>query len=270
MRRLYRSIALGGGGVRGGLHIGALRAIQEVQGDLEFPDGIYGASIGAFIATAVAFRIELPKLRNAFEQYGAFSNFVPDLTLDHLLTIVQRKGLFSMDRMLDMSLKIFDECGVDLRNKCISDAPQKLWIISSNMTSGDTTLLTGKVPILDAFRCSMAIPLIFEPQVLYGSVYLDSVAHVPCIQVAVPHNTLVVHISGEFNPVTPSSSLTELLYAVYRGRAKHYKGSNVLRFRTIPIGPLSDLSQTERDLLIQEGYSQALTFLTQRAAKESL
>jgi predicted acylesterase/phospholipase RssA len=270
MRRFYRSIALGGGGARGGLHLGALRALQEVQGDLEFPDGIYGASIGAFIATVIAFRIDLGKIRTAFDTYGAFSNFVPDLTLDHLLTLIQRKGIFSMERMMELFLKIFDECGVDLRDKCICDAPQKLWIIASNMTSGDITLLTGKVPILDAFRCSMAIPLIFEPQTLYGSVYFDSVAHVSCIQVAVPQDTLVVHISGEFTPVIPSSSLTELLFAVYRGTARQYKGSNVLRFHNISIGPLSDLSQKERDLLVQEGYSQTLAFLTQRAAKESL
>jgi hypothetical protein len=270
MPGLYRSLGLGGGGTRGGLHVGALKAIQEIQGDLEFPDGIYGASVGGILATAIAFRVDLGKLRTVYDKYFTLSAFLPKLTVDNVLTTMDRRGLFPIDSLVDLILKVFDECGIDLRGKRICDAPQKLFIIASNMTTGITTLLTGRVPVLDALRCTAAIPLVFEPQVLYGQVYLDPGVHLRCIRSVVPDDALVVHISGKCSVITPQSTLPEILFASYSGRAIQYYGPNMIRIRNVNFGLLAELSQDDRDYLVREGYSQTLAFFAKRAAKELL
>lgn len=261
---------MGGGGTRGGLHIGALRAIQEIQGDLEFPDGIYGASVGGILATAVAFRVNLRQLRAVYDKYFTLSSFLPSASVSHVLTVFDRRGFFPMDSLINLVLKVFDECGVNLRGKRICDAPQKLYLISSNMTTGITTLLTGKVPILDAIRCTAAIPLVFEPQVLYGQVYLDPAVHLRCIRSVVPEDALVIHISGKCGVITPKSSLPEILYAAYSGRAMLYYGPNMVRMKDVRGGLLDELTDADREYLVREGYSQTLAFLTKRLPKEGL
>jgi hypothetical protein len=268
MPRLYRSLGLGGGGTRGGLHIGALQAIYEIQGDLEFPDGIYGASVGGILATAVAFHVDLNKLRTVYDKYFTLSSFIPTATVDQVLTTFDRRGFSTIDPLINLVLKVFDECGIDLRGKRICDAPQKLFIIASNMTTGVTTLLTGRVPVLDAIRCTTAIPLVFEPQVLYGQVYLDPGVHLRCIRSVVPEEALVVHISGKCAVITPQSTLPEILFASYSGRSLHYYGPNMVRIRNVNTGLLDELTQADRNYLFREGYSQTLGFLTKRLAKE--
>jgi hypothetical protein len=270
MPRLYRSLGLGGGGTRGGLHVGALQAIREIQGDLEFPDGIYGASVGAIMATAIAFRMDLDLLKKSYDTYFTLSSIVPSPKLEHVLSITERKGMFSMDAITDLVLRVFDAAGIDLRGKRICDAPQKLYIIASNMTTGRTTLLTGKVPILDALRCSSAIPLVYEPQMLYGQVYLDAGVHLRCIRSVVPPEALVVHISGKCEVITPESSLGNILFACYSGRIDQYRGKNMVRIQGVTFGLLGELSQADRDYLVEQGYSQTRAFLTQRLDEEGL
>lgn len=267
---MVRSIALGGGGTRGGLHIGALRALEEHKGDLLFPDGIYGASVGGFMAVAIAFHMNLADIRRMYDKYFTASSFFPNPTLDDVLTITQRKGLFSMNTLMDLVVEMFLENGVDLRGKRLCDAPQKLYIVASNMTTGHPTLLTGRVPILDALRCSAAMPLIFEPQMLYGDVYLDGGVHLRCLDTVVPKETLVLHISGGVSKITPKSTLGELLFACYSGKANQYFGSNVCRMRGIKFGIIGELSQEDRDYLVREGYSQTRLFLSKLSREEVL
>ncbi len=267
---MVRSIALGGGGTRGGLHVGALRALEEHKGDLLFPDGIYGASVGGFLAVAIAFHMKLADIRRMYDKYFTASNFFPDPTLEGVLTIMDRKGLFSMDTLMNLVVKMFLENGVDLRGKRLCDAPQKLYIVASNMTTGHPTLLTGRVPILDALRCSAAIPLVFEPQMLYGDMYLDGGVHLRCLDTVVPKETLVLHISGGVSRITPKSTLPEILFACYSGKASQYFGKNVCRIRGIKFGIIGELSQTDRDFLVREGYLQTRAFLSKMPNQEVL
>jgi hypothetical protein len=259
---MVRSIALGGGGTRGGLHVGALRALEEHKGDLIFPDGIYGSSVGGFLAVAVAFHMKLADIRRMYDKYFTASNFFPDPTLDGVLSIADRRGLFSMDTLMHLVVEMFLENGVDLRGKRCCDAPQKLFIVASNMTTGLPTLLTGRVPILDALRCSSAIPLLFEPQVLYGDVYLDGGVHLRCLGAVVPKETIAIHISGGVGKITPKSRLQEILFACYSGRASQYFGPNICRIRGVKFGILGDLTQGDRDYLVREGYLQTRLFLS--------
>lgn len=263
-----RSIALGGGGTRGGLHVGALQALLEIKGDLAFPDGIYGASIGAMFATALAFGVELPRIRQMADTYLTVTTIVPELRLDHLLTLPARKGVFPMTALVDKIAVAFLEVGLDLRGKRCSDAKYPLFIAASNMTTAKATLLTGDVLVLDAIRCSACIPVVFEPQVLYGQIYLDAGVFLRSLGSIVPKETLVLHIGTEGpHSITEQSTLSEILWACYTGRAALYKGTNVCRMTGVPYGPLAELTQADRDRMVHEGYSQTHAFLAVKELK---
>jgi hypothetical protein len=248
--------------------MGALRALEEFKGDLVFPDGIYGSSAGAFMAVAIAFGMKLDAVRSMYDTYFTASNFIPQPKLDHVLTAMERRGVFSMDALMELVVRMFLENGLDLRGKRCCDAPQKLYIVASNMTTGHPTILTGKVPILDALRCSSAIPLLFEPQMLYGELYLDGGVHLRCLGAVVPKDTLVIHISGAVQKLTQSSTLPQILIACYGGRASNYYGPNICRIRGVKFGILGELSQEDRDYLVREGYSQTRAFLPKFMAQE--
>lgn len=264
-----RAIALGGGGTRGMLHAGALRAIQEIKGDLHFPDGVYGASIGAIFATAVAFGIPLDAIRRVTESSMTISQVLPQPTLDHVLTLPTRKGLFPMTTFESAVCAVFLEAGLDLRGKLCRDAAMPLYILASNMTTHRPTLLTDKVPVLDALRCSACIPVLFEPQVLYGEVYVDGGVFTRSLATIVPRTTLVVHVGSDWpETVTPQSSLHDLLWGCYAGREHPYRGPNICRFRNIRMHPLSELTQEDRDTLLAEGYSQMNAFLSTKKLED--
>jgi predicted acylesterase/phospholipase RssA len=74
--------------------------LEEYKGDLIFPDGIYGASVGGFMAVAIAFHMKLADIRRMYDKYFTASNFFPNPTLDGVLTTMDRKGLFSMDTLM--------------------------------------------------------------------------------------------------------------------------------------------------------------------------
>lgn len=254
--------------MRGGLHVGALKALQEFQGDLEFPDGIYGTSVGAIMATAVAFHVDLDKLKSAYDKYFSMSTILPPPNVDHIFGVFENKGIFPMDVVANLILKVFDEAGVNLRDKRVCDAPQKLFILASNMSTGRPTFLTGKVPIMDALRCSSAIPVVFEPQMLYGQLYLDGGVQIRCIRNVIPKESLAIHISGTGGVVSQKSSLGEILFACYGGDVSQYIGKNMVRIRGVNYGILAELTQEDRDIMVKEGYSQTLAFLTKRLAEK--
>ena len=258
---MYDSIALGGGGSRGFLHLGALRALLEVQGSLEFPGGIYGQSIGALLATAVAFRVPLDVMEQVSREKLQMSHALPDLRINHFSEFLETKGLFTMDKFEEHLLEVFDSFGIDLRGKRICDAPQKLYITASNVTTGKPCLLTGDIPLVKALRCSACIPFLFRPEILYGQMYIDGGIYIRCIRQVTPPGTLIVQISGgEYNP----SDFGSYVYAVAAGPAHQYRADNLIQFRNISCSSLADASAEDITTMIQEGYSQTRSWLAER------
>jgi NTE family protein len=269
---MFKSIAFGGGGVRGGLHVGALAALESVQGHLTFPDGIYGSSIGAIIATAVAFGLKSAQIRDMFENHFDLDKIVPPMRMAAVVELPTKKGLFEMDFMEQGLLAAFDSQGIDLRGKVIADSPQKLLIIASNMTTCNTSVFTGKVPVLKAIRCSCCLPGVFYPQILYNQVYLDGGVFIDNVSEVAGSESLVFHISAAPSPIFPSDvetmKLSSFLYGIYRGMRLSKIAPNVLWLQNSSVTVMQDITPADKKQLYDEGYSQALRFLTKRGAKK--
>ena len=266
---MFTSVAFGGGGVRGGLHIGALAALEKYRGNLDFPAGVYGCSIGSIIATAVAFGLRSTHLREIFDnQFNDISNVIPNLRLTHVGDLTSQKGLFSMDMLETAVVSAFDAHGVDLRNKVISDAPQKLHIVAANMTTQTTTVFTGQVPILDAIKSSCCLPFVFHPQVIYNHVYLDGGLFVDNLASIVPEDCLVFHISPTSDKIYASElesmPLSKFLYSVYRSMRTSRPAPNMVWLENDTVGLLQKLTPEDRQLLYDQGYEGTSRFLSKR------
>lgn len=270
MIQMFQALALGGGGVRGGIHIGVLQAIAEKRGHLQFPKGIYGCSVGAIVGTAVAFNIPLPRIRAMFDKHFQLSSLLPPLRLTNLKEFPTSKGLFPMTSLQDTLVKAFREEGVDIETAKIEDANQRLFIAASNLTTRRCTLLTGKTPLLSALLCSCAIPLVFQPQILYNHVYVDGGLFADTFQSFLTQQPDVLHVYIH-NPAPPifhaslsATSVSEFVHTLYRiTRDKTPMSSSTLWIRDDRIQLLQEVTENDKQYLIDLGYREALRFLTQ-------
>jgi hypothetical protein len=204
----FTTLTLGGGGSKGILHVGVLLELQNYQ-KLVFPDGVYGVSVGSIIAVFVAFGI--PISRETVEKFKYLfcpSFFVEEIDFPALSQSYQSKGLFSTEKLQKSLHKLFLENGLDLKTALISDAKMPLYILASNLTKGKPTIFSDNVPVIDALRCSCAIPGVFMPQILYGQVYVDGDIFCPSLDHFIPekHNALCISLKTKMfvNEFIPS------------------------------------------------------------------
>lgn len=179
----FTKLALGGGGVKGILHIGALRELSKYQ-KLYFPEGVYGCSIGSVIATYVAFELPMDdKVVDLTKKYLSMDRVTPKATFQDLTNVLSAKGVFHMNAFDAAIIDMFKEVDIDIQSKKIGDTKMPLYIVASNITKGVATVFSKDVPILDAIRCSCCIPGFFKPQELYGQLYVDGGTFTPCLNV---------------------------------------------------------------------------------------
>jgi hypothetical protein len=201
----FRKLALSGGGMKGILHIGALLELQKYQ-KLNFPEGIYGSSIGAVIAAYIAFGLPLnSKLLTLISEKFYIENVVPPLNFKDVSSTFSQKGIFNMDSVEKSICEVFQEFDIDIKLKKIKDANMPLHILASNITKGVPTIFTGDVFVLDALKCSCCLPGIFRPQELYGQIYVDGDIFTPCIGTIHPdilEFSLKTHLHEKITPAS--------------------------------------------------------------------
>jgi patatin-like phospholipase/acyl hydrolase len=221
----FRKLGLGGGGLKGILHIGALRELAKHQ-PLEFPDGIYGCSVGSIIATYISFRLPIDDKLVEMTRQLSMDRFLPKLSFNDVSSAFSQKGVFSMDMFEETLITMFLEFGIDLTDMKIGDAHQPLYIISSNITRGIPTVFTKDVPILDALKCSCCIPGIFKPQVLYNQLYIDGGVFVPCISWIQPDALTLSLTKKKISNMTPQNitqiSPIEFIKSVHSMAISHF------------------------------------------------
>jgi predicted patatin/cPLA2 family phospholipase len=210
----FKKLALGGGGAKGILHIGALQELSKYQ-KLDFPDGVYGCSIGAVIATVVAFGLPIDsKLIELTREHLSMNKVTPKLTFNDITNSLSHKGVFGMELFEEKICLVFGELGIDIRSKKIRDAKMPLYIIASNITKGIPTIFTKDVPILSALKCSCCIPGVFKPQELYGQIYIDGDIFTPCIGITQPDALEISLKTNIIEKITPENiaGMSPLIY----------------------------------------------------------
>ena len=265
---MYRSVAFGGGGMRGGLHVGTYRALKEQYGSLKFPDGIYGCSVGCLFALATAYDLSVDDLERMYHTYFTLDSFIGKVTLDQVGGFLENKGLMTTERLVETTVRAFQDVGIDLRDKTMDDLPQRVFFLSSNLTTSRPSLLTGKVSVLKAIACSCCLPFIFVPEILNGQVHMDGGVYTRCIREAVSSETLVLHISRTDVRMTPSGTFLDMLMTMTVGGRVTYYGDNIVRIKNSSIRALDEPTEEQRRALAEDGYLQTRAFFAKRLAEE--
>lgn len=146
-------VALGGGAVKGAVHIGVLQALQEA--DLR-PDFISGTSIGAMVGTLYAFGKqpdEIAKLAKNMDW------------LDITSYTFSKFGILSNKSIRKIMI---DQIG----EKNLEDSPIPLAIIAADVATGERVVLKSG-SAADAVMASTCIPGIFVPVKLNDRLLVD-------------------------------------------------------------------------------------------------
>lgn len=165
----YSVLCLNGGGVRGSLQVGAL---QE-YGDLNFPDGVYGISIGAVLASLIAFGFTIDELTHMCKTYLYLDTLLDVPRLDTLLQLPTTMGMDSGERAHATLREIFATKGLNLDTLTVGDSELPLYIVGSDLTKYKSVIFNETVLLWDAIRASISLPVIFTPHVIRGRTFVD-------------------------------------------------------------------------------------------------
>jgi hypothetical protein len=274
----FRKLALGAGGIKGILHIGALQELQKHQ-PLQFPHGIYGCSIGSIIATYISFNIPInDHTIELTKKYLSIEKIIPKPSFQDIKNAFSEKGLFSMDMFEQNITEMFLEVGISLENKTIGDAHQPLYIIASNITKGVPTIFSKDVPILDALKCSCCLPGVFKPQNLYGQLYVDGGVLVPCISWIQPDAltfSLTKQVISKLTPETISSiSPLDYMKDMYALAVNHFmtlhKNENIVELSYPNLTSDSDLEDFDILDILNTSQESMRRFLTSKSFFQEL
>lgn len=273
----FRTLGLGGGGIKGILYIGALRELQKHQ-ELYFPDGVYGSSVGAILATYLAFGLPLDMDAG---QIFRTSSFIPEPDYSKLPEMISLKGVFTMDTLEKTLISIFMQKGVDIRTKVIGDAKMPLYIFASNLTKGKPTIFTKNVPVLEALKCSCCIPGIFRPQVLYDQVYVDGDLFVPSVDKFIPDTSNALCLSlkkhvkelqsfvpSTIEPMSPLTYVHDMYTLVTLNFFHQVKKSCTLQLSYPNLTSTADLSKFDIDDIFRTGSSSLTRFLSSKSGNK--
>jgi NTE family protein len=278
---VFKILALGGGGTKGILHIGAIKFLEEKYGNLQkqFSGGFYGSSAGSIMATCLAFGMKSEDMIRITSKFSSFSQILfEDMSVKRFKESLSRKGLFDPKCLEDFIAKMLIEEGIDLKGKTISDAPYPLFICSSNLTKKVITVFKGDIPILDAISASSCIPLIFYPKVINNCAYIDGSYLTNTMLSFVPiedrDHTLTLSIIHEDPKLSPSKickmSTVSYLYSLYTvsclyERKMNTSPNNIELNHNLASG-ISDVSEKERNEMINRGYELTCAFYSKRSS----
>jgi NTE family protein len=273
----FKILALGGGGTKGILHIGALKFLEEKYGNLQekFVGGFYGCSVGSIVATCLSYGMNTTDLTRITTKFTSFSQILfEDLSITNFKESISKKGLFNPKCLEDYIAKILNEEGIDIRGKTISDAPYPLFICSTNITKKCITVFKGDIPILDAISASSCIPLLFCPKIINSSAYIDGgfltnivLNYIPSEDRETTLSISIVHDEPKTSPRNITNMTTiDYLYDLYKisciyERKTNKAWNNIDLNHNLKSG-ISDVSEEERNEMIAKGYELTKVFFS--------
>jgi len=268
-------LALGGGGTKGFLELGALELLEERVGPLHehFTDGVYGCSIGSILGTAVAFGVPVAKARELFRQFPISEMFKLDMNIGDILS---KKGIFSMDYLETKLISAFNSVQIPIEQKKIGDAIIPLRIQASNITKGIPTIFQKNVPVIKAILASSCIPFVFRPQQINDSLYVDGGFLTNVLMTIIPESehdkTLsfsIIHSDPHISPAKlKTMNPVDYVYKMYKTsclyeRKKTPMKNNLDLFYDKGNG-LTSWTTIEQDEMILVGRTLTQNFLTER------
>jgi hypothetical protein len=213
-------LALNGGGIRGALQVGALLELSDSQAKTLFEDGIYGISVGAIIATYLAFGFTPSDLAEIFAEWVDVPLTPPSIAI--LKNVYSNKGLDDGSVIRERFRKNFlAKKGLKFDDLRIGDAGVPLHIIATDVENVQTVMFGKSMRVWDAVRASFSLPLVFEPHSINGKMFIDGAVLCSDISRCIPAKD----IPNTFFLLTarsaPSESYIDVIWSGPSTRASH-------------------------------------------------
>lgn len=180
------ALVLSGGGAKGYAHLGVLRVLEKENIKIDY---IAGTSIGALVGTLYSIGYSIDEIEKVLDNLN-IENFLEsgsDLTgldLDKKETLKKYSFYVNFDNELNYSLpkglRETEELYLVVKNllknyentKNFNNFPIPLRVVATNLNTGETKSFS-EGDIAKVLTASMAIPTIFEPVEVNGTLYVD-------------------------------------------------------------------------------------------------
>ena len=183
-------LALNGGGMRGGLQVGALSELARRTGEPEvyklFQGGVYGISVGAIVGTYVAFGFSTDEITNIIAGWSEVPLAPPNLS--SVFNFSEVNGLDDGSVIRDRLRHDFSKKGMKFDDLRIEDAFIPLHIVASDCVHARTVVFGSNVHVWDAVRSSTSIPLVYTPHSFSCGTFVDGSAMCCNILDVIPHD----------------------------------------------------------------------------------
>nr|WP_248396223.1 patatin-like phospholipase family protein [Vibrio cyclitrophicus] len=233
-------IAFGGGGVRGFMHLGVIKALAE-EGIA--PDVVSGTSAGSIAATLYASGMSYEEMEIAIEKVGMSD--IADF-------VFSSKGLVNGKNLSEWinSQVTYDD---------LSDMPMPVALTATNMTSRETVIIRSGNPG-HAVQTSSTIPGAFVPVENQGDILVDggifSVVPVYAAKDLGAKKVIAVDIYCH-NQITPEISASKITLAAFRMQSCRLSEQELNSADVVirpDYEPSGSAAFNEKDQAIQAGY----------------
>lgn len=168
-------LALNGGGMRGGLQVGALSELSKRAKEPAihklFLGGVYGISVGAIVGTYVAFGFSMDEIEDIIAGWSEVPLAPPDLR--SVLNFSEVRGLDDGSVIRQRLCDDFSKHGMKFGDLRIKDALIPLHIVASDCVNARTVVFGENVHVWDAVRSSTSIPYVYVPHSFGGGTFVD-------------------------------------------------------------------------------------------------
>jgi NTE family protein len=241
-------LALGAGGFKGFVHIGVIRALEELHIEISH---IGGSSIGSIVGGMYALWNDIDKVEETLLNYNKkklAEMFKGDIGL--------LEGMFKGNSFIEELDKL-------IGNATISDCIIPFVCVSVDINNGEKIYHTSGL-LKDAIRASCSLPLVFKPHELNGRKLVDGglAENVPVEATKSIGAKKIIGVNVQGYPTEEDKlnlkSLTERAYriSIYHLAKKDISLANdSLTFNLEDIEPLDLVNSSET--LIKMGYDQA-------------
>ncbi len=267
------AFVLSGGGSRGALQAGALRALLE-RGTR--PDLLVGTSVGGINAAFLAVEPSLSRVERLAEVWRATRR--EDIYPGNRLQVAWRLMTGQGSMYPNDAFRRFVERHLVSGAEHFADFAVPCYIVATNLDTGAMRVL-GERPtdkVLDAVLATTALPPLHPPHPLDDGDYVDggAVALLP-IEVALDHGAREVYalhiIDGPAPPVgrktvlhVSSQAIGALVQRQWQDSVQRCAQSRVrlhhIQLMPPEACPMSDYSKT--DVMLQAGYDQTIAYLS--------
>jgi len=150
-------LALGGGGAKGLVHIGIIKALEKAGIPIDF---VAGTSMGALVGGWYAATRNIVFLENIFLNIKK-----EDIIPNKAVRGVESSKLFKNDVFAKLLIGFLDD-------KKIEQCSLPFRATATNVENGKEVILS-KGPLVEAIRASIALPVVFQPVKVEGQLLMD-------------------------------------------------------------------------------------------------